>query len=276
MKKLLLLIVSIIFSSWAVNAQNAKYDSLKVKLSNKIKASQSYFEFRLYPEIAFIRNEYKDTILSKQSDLAFIARLNDIYYKRFYPMRRLLDSTFVITEDCMEEQEIAKDLKMYRLSYYGYNPNWTLPPDYFEQLQAEASKDEALAPYYALQTIYFLKKYRNNSLTVSEKAAMSAIEQKYENQLYTRFVENQPWGFYKILSVKVLKLNNYPAVKNIDLSEPVNYYLQNGLTTTNILDVPPFELDKKDNFLVLNIGMDKVRQINAINLLWIILNEKNR
>lgn len=105
---------------------------------------------------------------------------------------------------------------------------------------------------------------------------MSAIEQKYENQLYTRFVENQPWGFYKILSVKVLKLNNYPAVKNIDLSEPVNYYLQNGLTTTNILDVPPFELDKKDNFLVLNIGMDKVRQINAINLLWIILNEKNR
>lgn len=276
MRKILLLITCILLCNWSVNAQSAKYDSLIVKLSNKIKASQAYFDFRLYPEITFMRNEYKDTILSKQSDFAFISKLNDIYYKRFYPLRRLLDTTFIITEDCLEEQEITKDLKMYRLSYYGYNPNWVLPPDYFEQLQYEASKDEALAPYYALQTIYFLKKYRNNSLSVSEKAAMNAIEQKYENQLYTRFVENKPWGFYKILSVKVLKLNNYQAVKNIDLSEPVDYYMKNGLITTNILDVPPFETDTNDKFLVMNIGIDKVRQINAINLLWIILNEKNR
>ena len=61
---------------------------------------------------------------------------------------------------------------------------------------------------------------------------------------------------------------------NIDLSELIDLALKYGKPNTNILDMGAFTEDTKDFFLMNNIGIDKLKQLQAVSLLWIILIEK--
>ena len=155
----------------------------------------------------------------------------------------------------------------------NYN-NIKLPNDFFDRLETTTKEDDLfLSSYYALNTIFYLKKYHPN-LTEKQKAQLNPLEQKISTYLYTNFVDGKPWSFRRILSVKALKINNNILVNNIDLSELIDLALKYGKPNTNILDMGAFTEDTKDFFLMNNIGIDKLKQLQAVSLLWIILIEK--
>lgn len=265
--------IFLFFLSLSTFAQDNKKDSLIFKLSNKIAVAQFYFNHLIYPEIAFIRDEYNVPNLLKNDSL-FIKRLNDIYYKRFYPYGKMLNREFIITEDCIVGDVNEKLLDAYKLHLYSLYDNIKLPNDFFKRLETSSKEDDPfLSPYYALNTIYYLKKFHKN-LNTSQKTQLKSIEQNLSTLLYNNYVVDKPWSFRKILAVKVLKINKNKNVDNIDLSELIDYYLTQGLPKSNILDIQPFTVDTKDQFLLKNIGMDKVLQLQAVSVLWIILNEK--
>ena len=272
MKKLFTLLL--LFVSFTTFAQSSKVDSLINKLSNKIAASQYFYHPQLYFEIAFIRDEYNVQNLLK-NDSVLIKSFNDFYYKQFYPYGKLMNRNFQITEDCITGPESVKTIDAYKLLMYSLYDNIKLPDDYFKRLETASKEDDPyMSPYYALNTIYFLKKFRGNKLTATQNTQLKTLEEKLSSNLFTNYIENKPWSFFKLTAIKVLKMNKNPLVKNIDMSVPIEYYLQRGLPKTNILDIEPVEEDLKSSFLKNNLGMDKVGQLEAISLLWIILIDK--
>ncbi len=272
MKKLFTLFL--VFISFSSFAQKTKVDSLITKLSKKIAASQYFYHPQLYIEIAFIRDEYNVPNLLKD-DSVLIKRLNDFYYKQFYPYGKLFNRNFQITEDCITSDENAKTLEAYKLLMYSLYDNFKLPDNYFKRLETSSKLDDPfMSEYYTLNTIYFLKKFRGSTLNPTQNAQLKALEEKLSNSLFTNYIENKPWSFYKLTAIKALKINKNPLVNNIDMTPVMDYYLQHGLPETNILDIDPVEEDIKNSFLKNNIGMDKVMQMEAISLLWIILIDK--
>lgn len=255
------------------HAEDSKIDSLIEKLTTKIAVSQYYFSQIVYPEIAYIRDFYNLPNLSK-NDTPFINKLNDFYYKQFYPNIKFLNKNFVITEDCITDDENAKTLDAYKLRQYSLYNNIPLPKDYFKRLELASKQDDLfLGPYYTLNTLYYLKKFRTN-LTVLQKQQLDILEQDLSSNLFANYVQNKPWSFRKILAVKVLKINKNALVSTIDLSEIIEIALRQGKPKTNILDMGIFLEDTKDSFLISNIGADKVKELQTVSLLWIILNEK--
>lgn len=272
MKRLFTLLL--LFFAFSTFAQTSKVDSLINKLSKKIAASQYYYHPQLYIEIAFIRDEYNVRNLLKD-DSVLIKRFNDFYYKQFYPYGKLLNRNFQITEDCITDDENKKNLEAYKLLMYSLYDNIKLPDDYFKRLETTSKEDDPfMSEYYTLNTIYFLKKFRGSNLTPTQNSQLKTLEEKLSSSLYTNYVVNKPWSFFKLMAVKVLKINKNQLVKNVDMTPVIDYYLQRGQPETNILDIEPVEEDIKSSFLKNNIGMDKVRQLEAISLLWIILIDK--
>ena len=158
---------------------------------------------------------------------------------------------------------------------YSLYDNFKLPDNYFKRLETSSKLDDPfMSEYYTLNTIYFLKKFRGSTLNPTQNAQLKALEEKLSNSLFTNYIENKPWSFYKLTAIKALKINKNPLVNNIDMTPVMDYYLQHGLPETNILDIDPVEEDIKNSFLKNNIGMDKVMQMEAISLLWIILIDK--
>lgn len=273
MKKLftLLLFSSVYFCS---TAQNNKIDSLINRLSTKISASQFYFNPLFYPDIAYIRDKYNVPNLHK-NDSVFIKMMNDIKYKRFYTVGKLLDKNYKITEDCITEENL-KLIDAYKLFYYSLYDNIKLPKDYIKRLETASKEDNLFfSAYYTLRTIYFLKEYNNAQLSSTDKAQLKTLEDKISKYLYDEYIKDKPWSFYKIVSTAMLSINKNKQVENLDISELIDYFLTQGQPTTNVLDIDYFKSDTQDSFLLSSIGMDKVSQMQSIYTLWIILEKKS-
>ena len=173
MKKLFTLFL--VFISFSSFAQKTKVDSLITKLSKKIAASQYFYHPQLYIEIAFIRDEYNVPNLLKD-DSVLIKRLNDFYYKQYYPYGKLFNRNFQITEDCITSDENAKTLEAYKLLMYSLYDNFKLPDNYFKRLETSSKLDDPfMSEYYTLNTIYFLKKFRGSTLNPTQNAQLKAV-----------------------------------------------------------------------------------------------------
>ncbi|MFN8281868.1 MAG: hypothetical protein U0U67_01540 [Chitinophagales bacterium] len=254
-------------------AQVSKTDSLISKLTKKIAKTQYDFDRLIYPELAYIRRQYKVPNISTE-DLPFALKLNDFYYKKIYNYRKLFNESYIITEDCISEDPYAANKDGYRLQLYSLYDNIPLPADYFKRLETVSKEDDPFNnPYYVMQTIYYLKRFHQN-LNASEKSQLKQLEQRLSAYMYDNYVKDKPWSFRKLLSVKVLKINESELVKNIDMSEVIDYYLQNGSADTNIYDVMPFKVDLNDTFIGNAVGFEKLAQFQSISLLWIILIDK--
>lgn len=280
MSKLFTLFIILVLYQSNVNAivpnsdQVNNLDSVINKLTTKIAASQYYFNDMIYPEIAYLRNTFHLSNIHS-NDSIFIKKKTDYYYKRLYPMGKLMDANFVITEDCFEESEQNNLIDEYILFYYSLYNTIKLPANYINRLKNTAEENSPfLSKYYALRTIYFLKKFNYKQLSEVQKNEIEKLNNKISKDLYTNYINNKDWSFYKIVALSILMMNNNELVKDINIDFLINYYLENGQPTTNILDIPAFPNDTKDDFLVKQFGIDKVIQLQTINVLWIFLNKK--
>ena len=89
--------------------------------------------------------------------------------------------------------------------------------------------------------------------------------------MYTKYIQNKPWSYYRFLSFKVLKMNNSELVKNIGFSEIVAY-LNSNSTTPLALSAE----DRADVALMNRVGGKDVLQQIVNSILWIILIELNK
>lgn len=282
MKKLsTLLILLSLYSS--LSAQNPttdldnKIDSLIFRLTNKISSTQYFIEKNIYPEFAFLRNEYKLPNLLK-NDTPFINNMNDYYYKQFYLFSKLLNTTSSITEDCItnsnENGNISEGNKLYVYALYD---NIKLPEDYIEKLESvnQQGINDFWASCFVLKTIYFLKRFNYKQLNIVQKSRIEKLENNLSKKLYNEYINNKPWNFYKVASLATLVMNNNAVANQVDINPLVDYYLSQGQPKTNILDISLVESDLKDSFLMGTIGAVKVKQYQALYTLWIISAKKH-
>lgn len=280
MKKLsTLLILLSLYSS--LSAQNPttdldnKIDSLINKLTRKVATVQYLADYHFYPELAYLRDKYQFPNLLK-NDTVYINKLNDYYYKRVYPFSKLMDTSFIITEDCITDlNENKNTIDAYDLQIYALYNNIKLPDDYFERLETTSHvNNNFLDIYYTLKTIYFLKQFNSKQLSTLQLKKSETIEHKLSRNLFDNYINNKEWNFYKVASVAVLLINKNELVKNIDLNPLFDLYLNNGQPEINILDNMLVESDRKDSYLMGSIGYNKVLQLHALNLMWIISTKK--
>ena len=271
MKKFFTLFFLILIFYSSSIARDVKTDSLISRITNRIAASLDKFNFLIYPDLSYLRDEYKLPNLEKKDDSVYIKKLDDYYYKRFYPNGKLLDRNFYITEDCITQEENADIIDAYKLFYYSLYDNIRLPNDYVKRLEMSSMDgNQFFSSYYTLRTIYYLKKFNAAQLSAADVKKVNALRDKLCNYLYDAYIVGKPWGFYKIVSVNLLMINQSPLIKNIDINELID-----PLEKASFADVYPYAQDAKDIFLMNSIGVDKVMQMQAISQLWIILLKEN-
>lgn len=262
---LLILIALSCFGQTKEELQSAIND-----LSKKIIYKNPYgFDNSIYADLAYLKRSFNLPYLSI-NDTIFKKRLNDYYYKRFYPYSKLLDDRAIVTEDCLNDEANEKINRGIKVLFYVLYPNSIkLPDNIVDQLEEYSTEEEFFSQYFMLQDIYFLKKYNLSNLTTTQKDQLRSLEYSLSDKLYTKYVVGKPWGFYKFLSLKVLKMNEFNAAAAVDISDLVKYFNSNG----------PVELgqeDSKDISLLSRIGASKIIQYESTALLWIFLTELDK
>lgn len=267
MKNILLYFFLLLFFSSSYAQTKEELTSAINDLSKKIIYKEPVtFENNIYAELAYLRRNYNLPFL-KLNDSLYKRHQNDYYYKRFYLYSKLLDENAVVTEDCINDEVNVQVNKANKLLFYIIYPNSIkLPANIVDQLEEYSTVDEFYGPYVMLNDIYFLKKYQYNNLTKTQKEKLAGLEGFLSKLMYKKYIENQPWSFHRLLSLKVLKMNKSSLVADIKVDDIVKYFNDNGA-----LDIP--EADKKDTELLKTVGYRKVLQYDVTAVLWIFLLE---
>lgn len=233
---------------------------------------QTKFMQQTFAELAYLKRTYKlDSF--KLDDKKYISKLNDYYYKTFFPYSKLLDENALVTEDCFSDSTNAKihDVKK-TLFYTLYPKQIKMPKNIVDQIEEDATLDEFLGPYNSLNTIYFLKKYNYENLTAVQKKKLASVEKFLSDFVYKKYVENNPkWSFYKFLSIKVLMMNDYKPANPIDITGVVAYVISDkdhGLALS--------AEEKSDIPLMNKIGYKQALEYEFNAVLWIFLLELNK
>lgn len=270
--------------------KNFLHLALILFLSTTCKAQLTKEQYKLAAEVLYRKTSFLDQLKIKQETFAelaylkrthqldsfnlqtksYIANLNDYYYKDFYLYSKLLNENAIITEDCIQEAKLLPIKKL--LFYCIYPQSVKLPNDIVEQLEEQATVDEFLGPYYALNNIYFLKKYNSHNLSAQQKSKLEKTEQFFSNLLFNKYVKDkEEWNYHKFLSLKVLRMNKYQPAENINI-EPLAYFILKDISTPLALG----ETDLKDSKLMNSVGYYQTLEMEANALLWIFLLEVDK
>jgi hypothetical protein len=265
MRKFLILTLFFSFITVSSAQTRAQLDSAISILSLKINYLDPYsFEQSAYAELAYLKRTYKLDML-KINDTIYKSKLNDYYYKRFFPFSKFLDDEAVVTEDCLTDAVNGPVHQSRKLLFYVIYPqSIKLPENIVSQLEEYSSIDEFFGPYNMLNIIYYLKKYNYNNLTKTQKDKLATTESFLSKLLYTKYVSGKPWSFHKFLAVKVLKMNKSEFATGIDFSDLVRYINANGALQLG-------DEDMKDMELIKRVGGKEMMQMEANAVLWIFL-----
>ncbi|MFN8295808.1 MAG: hypothetical protein U0T69_06400 [Chitinophagales bacterium] len=273
MKKYLLLVIISLSVSISFAQTKADLASAIKRLYTKISyMDQPEFELQTYAELAYLKRIYKlDSFNLKNG--RYIASLNDHYYKRFYLYSKLLNENAIVTEDCLHDEANENLHPARKLIFYTLYPNSIKVPDsIIYKIEEYATIDEFFGPYYALNTIYFLKKYNYDNLTAAQKTKLKSVENSLSDLLYTKYISGtdvKTWSFYKFLSLKVLKMNKNPLADNVNISLLVGYV--NSDKELSLSDI-----DSKDIDLLKRVGGKTVFEYILNSTMWIFLLELNK
>jgi len=268
MKKIitLLLTISCFLSSFSFTKEdvNIAIDNLCKEIM--FSQPQSYYQEN-YVELSYLKRNFNLTGLNL-SDSAYKSKIiNNYYYDQYYLYSKFLNENAVVTEDCLHAEGTETLYKGSKILFYTLYPNSIkLPTDILEQIEEQATMDEFFGPYSMLIDIYYLKKYNYKNLSAKQKEKLIKLEDHLSKILYTKYIENKSWAFYKLLSTKVLKMNDNPLVKNLDISIVVDYFKNNK--PLYVLDE-----DRIDKNLLIKFGSKKIIQMQANAILWIFLLE---
>lgn len=224
------------------------------------------FEINTFADLAYLKRNFPLPYL-KLDDSAYIAHLNDYYYKRYFPYSKLFREDAVVTEDCLHDEVNDGLNKANKVLFYVIYPNSIkLPADIADQFEEYSTVDEFFGPYLMLNDIYFLKKYNYNNLNQAQKDKLAGTEAFLSKMLYTKYVDGKPWAFYRFLSLQVLRMNGYAPAMSVDINDLVKYFNANGALELGGEDIKNMDLLKK-------VGGKKMMQYEMVAVLWIFLTE---
>jgi hypothetical protein len=220
-----------------------------------------------YTELAYLKRNFnlnKITI----SDSAYKSKIfNNYYYDQYYLYSKFLNENAIVTEDCLHIPESTEDMyKGVKILFYVLYPNSIkLPDNIIDQIEEYSTAAEFYGPYKMLNVIYYLKKYNYQNLSLKQKEKLNILENHLSKILYSNYIENKSWNLFRMLSVKVLKMNKNELVKNIDLSILVDYLKNNK----------PLHVIDEDikNPAFAKTGFNDYIQQQATSILWIFLLE---
>ncbi len=270
MKKLILLIAALPLYLFSFSYSNQDIDTAIYNLCKEIMVrTPGEFSQENYAELAYLKRNYSLSGL-KLNDSAYIKSIfSNYYYDQFYLYSKFLKEDAIVTEDCLHIPESTeKDVhKVNKLLFYVLYPNSIkMPSNIVDLIDEYSSADEFWGPYKMLTTIYYLKKYNYQNLSPTQKTKLQTVENRLSGQLYKKYIESQPWSFYRLMSFKVLKMNKNESVKDIDISELIQYYKENK-------QLFYFEGDRKYTESLGQIGGKRILEYNGCALLWIFLLE---
>ncbi len=268
MKKILLPLLSLFISAHAYSVSPQDIDTAIYKLSKQISINEiNNYEMSEYAELKYLKRIHHLMDI-KTNDSTYLRNMvfNNYYYDRFYLYGKFFNDSAVVTEDCLNIPGTTADWRpSSKLIFYALYPI-KIPHNYLEQLDSFPDQDNFYGKYKALDIIYYLKKYNYNNLSASQKAILPVLEKKLSDFLFKNYIENKPWSTYKLLSIKVLKMNNNALVNGVDISDLVKYYKDN-----NRLNF--FEEDRKYISTLQYIGGKTMVELIGNALLWIFLLE---
>ncbi len=274
-QKLLVIFSFLFFSFFTSNVLAQTKEELQASVTRLSKAISYYDQEgvrqQTFAELAYIKRIYKldscDVRVAR-----YVKSLNDYYYKQFFLYSKFLDENAYVTEDCLDNPNKNTDFQPFiKILFYSLYPNtFNLPKNYIEQIESISNEYEFFSPYYALYTIHFLKEYSYDKLNSAQKIKLEKLESALSDTLYTKYVKNMDnWNYYKLMSLKVLKLNKYAPVQAVDLKLLTSYINSDQPLTL-------FETDKNDTFLINTIGGKVILESSMTAALWIILMELNK
>ena len=273
MKKILYFFTLLVFTTSSFAQLTKEQYAFAAEIVNRKIAflNQKSFQLETFAELSYLKRSYKLDSFNLQTK-AYINNLNDYYYKNFFLYSKLLNEQAIVTEDCITESNLPKIKKL--LFYCIYPKHIKLPNNIVDQLEQEATVDEFLGPYYALTNIYFLKKFNSENLSTAQKTKLASVEKFLSDLLFNKYIKNtttDKWGFHKFLSMKVLRMNKYEAVKDYDISL-LGLYMLNNLNEPLSLN----DEEKNDKKLMDRFGYYKTLEMEANALLWIFLSELDK
>lgn len=274
-QKLLVIFSFLFFSCFTTNILAQTKEELQASVTRLSKGITYYdqedIKQQTFAELAYIKRIYKldscDVRVAR-----YVKSLNDYYYKQFFLYSKLIDENAYVTEDCLDNPNKNTDFQPFiKILFYSLYPNtFKLPNNYIEQIETISNEYEFFSPYYALYTIYFLKEYSYDKLNSAQKIKLEKLESSLCDTLYTNYVKNNDnWNYYKLMSLKVLKLNKYAPAQNVDLKLLTSY-----LNSDQPLMLT--EADRNDMFLMNSIGGKVAFESSMTAALWIILMELNK
>lgn len=268
MKRTFTLILSLFFIYSANATTKAQIDSALSKLYEGIARLQpNYINQESYAELAYLKRNYNIYQLKFNDSIYKSKIINNYYYDQFYLYSKLLNENAIVSEDCLQIEESTKTLfpMWKKLLIYSIYPNSIkMPTNMVELIDEYSTFDEFFGPYQMLNTIYFLKKYNYQNLSTSQKDKLNKIEDRLSTNLYNKYILDKPWSFRKILSLKVLTMNNVTVTQNYDISFLVDRIINNK----------PEEIineDIKNPEMISLLGEKKFFQYAETSLLWIFL-----
>ncbi|HQV78549.1 MAG TPA: hypothetical protein PLJ42_06465 [Chitinophagales bacterium] len=262
----------LLFTSNISNAQTkAELQSAVNRLSHIVTyQDQEEIEQDIFAEFAYLKRTYQLDSCDVRVN-RYIDTLNDYYYKRFFLYSKFYNVNAIVTEDCIEDTNIAKFHPLRKIMFYSIYPNTVkLPKNIIEQFDIYSKEDPFYGPYLALNTIYFLKKYNGQNLSKNQVVDLDKVEKDLCNQLYTKYVlNNNQWNYYKFLSLKVLKMNNFEPTQSTDISMLITY-INSGAP------IELSEIDRNDIELMNRVGGKSVFHSSLCAAMWIILTDLNK
>jgi len=268
MKKSFTLVLTFFFIFSAYSTTKLQIDSALNKLYEGIARLQpNYINQESYTELAYLKRGYNIKQLKLNDSIYKSKIINNYYYDQFYLYSKLLNEDAIVSEDCLQIEESTKTLfpMWKKLLIYSLYPNSIkMPTNMVELIDEYSTFDEFFGPYQMLNVIYFLKKYNYKNLSISQKDNLKKIEDRLSTNLFSKYILEKPWSFRKILSVKVLKMNNNTNVKDVDISFLVDRVINNK--PEDIINE-----DIKNPVMISLLGEKKFFEYAETSLLWIFL-----
>lgn len=268
MKRLITLFYTFLFISSVSANTKVQNDTVINIISEAItNLNPNTFNVESYAELAYLKRTYNLTGY-KQNDTVYKKQImNNYYYDQFYLYSKLLNESAIVSDDCLHIEESTETFfPMWKkvLIYSIYPNSIKLPKNIIDLIEEYSTFDEFYGPYQMLYTIYFLKKYNYDNLSMAQKSKLSTIEDHLSVLLNNKYVNNQPWSFTKILSVKVLKMNERKETKDIDISFLTNSILEKK--SDNLV-----KEDLKNTKYISLLGQKKFTEFLTSSTLWIFL-----
>ncbi len=268
MRKIITLFIFLPFYFLSFSYTQKDLDSALTNLYREILFSQPQsYAIENYAELAYLKRIFN---LSKVNinDSSYKSKiLNNYYYDQFYLFSKFLNENAIVTEDCLNIPESTEEIhKANKLLYYSLYPNSIkLPSNIIEQIEEYSTIHEFYGPYQMLNIIYYLKKYNYSNLTQLQKDKLATLQTHFEKLIFNKYVKDKNWNFYKLLSVKVLKMNKSDLVKDLDITVLIDYF-----KAKHPLEV--VQEDKTQQILGI-VGAKKIIEQQANAILWIFLLE---